>query len=729
MVTRNVHITNKMRMEKTLLKKSSIGDKTKTFLLIVLLTISFFSLFLPHAAAAATEIKSISPEEGPVGTEVRVNGTIETTNGTYQILFDGEKVGNGTIIGNNVTETFVVPHRPTGAYNITLEDLNTTTKTSKLFTIETAYYVRAVEPYAPNQLQEGNSTKIWINITGGEVSTSYFANITVENPNGTIHWATLSFNTTAVGYGNGSIIYPDNFVEAHTNFTGKYNLAFNKTRATNEFIIGLTNATEYGRYQNIDLMAVGYSPNEPVNVTITSTEGTFFPPKHMNASPSGTVSANWAIPANATYGNYEVTVSNSSTPGTVKPIPDKQNFTIAEKLVSCQILTVNLDEEPVEDLEVKTYNAYDEDQQIGLPRRTNINGSAYLQLGAGYYIFRVYWKELQVNQTFLHVAEDMNLTLICQLANIKVEVTEETGETLPFININLTYSYTKDNDTLTETITFETNSTGRFTFRSLLTSLVTEVNYTIEARRYGNLFYTGVIDSLTSTRLVNIICPTYVLTVEVYDSNKLPFRNATLVVYEWSSGMIKDNRSYPFCTWVSTNSSGTTTIDCPFGRYKAKVYLGEVVVGETTIDLLNETQKSSVYCSIFNLTIPVKVIDYFGQAISNIRVEVQPEVAEPSEFTTATDGTATLHIKVGGICQILLYLPGCSEPAEARSMDLDRNKIAEELTFKLGGHVIIGWYLLEVRTFTTILVMIVIVALFAAGLAYRKVSHRKLSKK
>ncbi|MEA2089305.1 MAG: IPT/TIG domain-containing protein, partial [Thermoproteota archaeon] len=153
--------------KKGLPKKSLRSEKITTFLLIASLAISFFALFSPQAAATATEITSISPKEGSVGTEVRVNGTIETTNGTYRILFDGEEVKNGTIIGNNVSDTFMVPHRPAGVYNVTLKDLNATSEFHALFTVETAYYVQAVEPAPPNQLQEGNSTQIWVNITGG----------------------------------------------------------------------------------------------------------------------------------------------------------------------------------------------------------------------------------------------------------------------------------------------------------------------------------------------------------------------------------------------------------------------------------------------------------------------------------------------------------------------------------------------------------------------------------
>lgn len=715
--------------KKSLPKKSLTIEKTATFLLTALLLISFFVLFSPQVTATATAITSISPEKGHVGTEVQVNGTIQTANGTYQILFDGEEVKNGTIVGNNVSDTFIVPHRPAGDYKVTLKDLNATSESDILFTVKTAYYVQAVKPAPPNQLQEGNSTQIWVNVTGGKENTAYSANITVANPNNTIHWDIVSFNTTNRGYGKKSITYPDQFLRAHTNFTGVYKIAFNKTLASDALTIGLTNATEYYRYQVIDVQAAGYAPKEPVNVTITSAEGIVFYSENITAPPSGIVTANWTIPANAVYGNYTVEVSNSTTSGTVKPVLDVQNFAIAEKLVDFVIITVNLDSEPVEDVKLECYDGYNATKQIG-SRQTDEEGSANFMLEVGYYNFTAFWKGLRVNQTCFDVVKAMNRTVVCPLANIKVEVREElTGERLPFIDVNLTYNYTKNNSTLTETNSFETNSTGRVIFRNLFTPHVTKVNYTIEARRYGNLFYTGVTTNLTATCWVNVTCPTYTLTVEVFDSKQLAFRNATLAVYEWSSGLASGNRSYPFCIWMSTNISGSATVKCPFGRYKVKVYVGEVVVNWTSVDLINETQKLRVYCNIFNLTVPVKVVDYFGQAIPNVKVEVKREDTEPLEFTTAADGTATLHIKIGGDCQILLYLSDSSDPCETRTIYLDWTKNGEEIEFKLSRYVIIGRYLIETSELTTIIILVVIVVFFVAALAYRKLSRRKMLEK
>lgn len=710
--------------------------KIVTLLLTVLLAISFFALFLPHAAAAQTKIISISPEKGRVRAEVSVNGTIETTNGTYRILFNEEKVKKGTIVGNNVNITFIVPHRPAGNYSITLQDINATSGEvlssyvfERPFTIETAFYVEAIAPSPPGQLQEGDPVPIWVNITGGEIQIDYYPNITVATPGKEV----VYFNdtiSTSVDDETGdmwiNITYPKDFqpLGAHTNFTGTYKIALNETYTglsqTGDFIIGLTNAAEYHRYQVVNIQAAGYMPNEPVNVTLASAGETVFSPENLTASSSGMVIANWVIPANATYGSYTVTVSNSTTPGTVKPVADVQNFTIVKKTVSCRIQTVDLESEPVEGVEVKAYDGYNETQQIG-SRKTDKNGSAEFKLDAGKYVFKAFWKDLEVKSSIFDVAKDMNQTMVCQLAHIKVKVTDEAGMQLPFINVNLTCSYTKDNETVTETDLLETNSTGRVAFRNLLTNVVTDVNYTLEARRYGNLFYTKLIENLTSTCCVNITCPTYTLTIELFDSNELPFQNATLAVYEWSSGLSS-------AVWTHTNSSGSVAVNRTFGRYKVRAYVSEIAINETTVDLVNETQKLQVYCNILNLTLSAKVVDYFGHVIPNVKVEVKREGIEPSESITGADGKAVVHLKVGGDCQMNLTLPGESKPCETLPCYLDWAKTESEITFKLDRYVMVGGCLLETSQLTTIITLAAMVVIFAVALTYRRFLHTKTAK-
>jgi len=304
-------------------------------------TTSMISL-LPEVAVAEVAI-SIKPEAGYVGDPLRVNGTIETPNGNYTLFFDGKLMKSGTAVEKTVNDTFVVPPRPKGNYTVVLHDVEANKNVTATFTLKTKCYIRAVVPSSPKQLQEGMPTEIWVNVTGGEANTVYFANITVREPLPAIltYWTTvLLANTTTTGSGNKITTYPLNFsAGAHTNYTGIYNIAFNETLASGNFAVGLTNATEYHRFQVVGIRATGYQDNEFVWVNITHAGETVF--SENPSAIGGVVETSWEIPWNASMGLYNVTVTNSTTPGTVKPVRDTQNFTVVEKIIPISIYPAN----------------------------------------------------------------------------------------------------------------------------------------------------------------------------------------------------------------------------------------------------------------------------------------------------------------------------------------------------------------------------------------------------
>jgi len=310
--------------------------------MVMLFVTTLMISLLPEVAVAEVAI-SIEPQVGYVGDTLRVNGTIEIPNGNYTIFFDGELVKIGTAVETKVNDTFAVPHRSKGNYTVMLHDVEANKNVTATFTLETKCYTKAVVPPSPKQLQEGMPTEIWVNVTGGEANTVYSANITVKEPPPAIltYWTTVSLtNTTTTGSGNGITTYPLNFsAGAHTNYTGMYNIAFNQTLASGNFTVGLTNATEYHRFQVVSIRAAGYQANEPVYVNITHAGETVFSENPL--AIGGVVETSWEIPWNALMGLYSVAVTNSTTPGTVKPVPDTQNFTVIEKIIPVSIYPTN----------------------------------------------------------------------------------------------------------------------------------------------------------------------------------------------------------------------------------------------------------------------------------------------------------------------------------------------------------------------------------------------------
>ena len=125
-------------------------------------------------------IYSVFPESltGPVGLSVNVQGTIYTSNGSYQIVFGESIVASRNAEGYYVNVNFTVPEVPSGTYALILRDVNINVDSTQQFTVATAYSVKAV----PSSLQEGNSVVLNVAVTGGQSTTSYNANIAVVLP-------------------------------------------------------------------------------------------------------------------------------------------------------------------------------------------------------------------------------------------------------------------------------------------------------------------------------------------------------------------------------------------------------------------------------------------------------------------------------------------------------------------------------------------------------------------
>lgn len=413
-------------------------DKITTTFIALLLMITFLAPLLPQTTATPT-ITTITPTSGPVGTTVKIEGIIDTTNGTYTIYFDGEEVKNGTALEKAVDDTFVAPHRPEGSYNITLYDSSTKTFSAPVsFAVKTAYHIKAVVPTSPEQLQEGDSLTIWVNVTGGAENTRYLANLTVTDPSGVVYYndTLLLTNTTNTGHGWGNITYPTDFsLGAHTNYAGTYEIAFNQTLATKNFSIGLTNATEYNRFQTVNIKATNYTqPNEHVWVNITLAGKTIF--SENVPAINGVIESNWKIPANASYGTYEVTITNSTTPGTIKPITDTQTFKILKAFATLQTRIQDINGHPVIDATVEAYNSQ---MDKVASKYTDRDGWANFSLEAGSYTIKALRHNFLFNETFIELLplSKVNLTITCPTYTLLIHVLDSQELSIPNVQVTV----------------------------------------------------------------------------------------------------------------------------------------------------------------------------------------------------------------------------------------------------------------------------------------------------
>jgi len=689
-----------------------------TAFMIMLLAVTFtFTTFLPHAMAInGVEITSVTPEtySGKVGETIRIIGTINKTNGEYRIWLGGYDVtpSGPRATGNQVNATFQIPHVPNGNYTIKLQDVdkNINATTSILFYVEPAYYIKAIVPSSPQQLQENGTVNVLVNVTGGKKNTVYYANVSVmiPSPLRTIYSATVGLtNTTDIGDGFANIAYPNQTLfqpsGAHTNYTGLYRIYFNKTQnlAEDSFSVGITDKSEYHREEVVQIKAVGYQTNQTANITITFPNINKTVSWSVNASQQGIINATWNVPSNASIGVYNITI-NSGAP--TKLIRDSQLFSIAGYPI--QVYTRNLagDAVPqilVEALDVATNTRYSNTSET--------NGLVGFRLEKSNHTFEAFWKgEVKVGEMpNVTIVGSKTYNFTCELTNMKITVKDMDENLIPFVPLKINYTYiTKEDKKENASITGQTDLSGVF----FINSTLTRIDYTINASRYGIVFNknNNTIQDLPAKAWFNvtILCPPKTLTLNITENHRNPLPNARVELIEQMGGI-----SY---TKIS-NDSGIAVINCTFGNYTLKVYVDNILLNETFIGMFNDTY-SEIYCKLYNLTVSVKVVDYFGQPISNAKVTWQLDGRQDSALTKS-DGLATFSNIIGGDLQVTVYLPEQSQPFMVTTSFVDGSKTIE---IKLDKYVILAGFLVETSSLTTAIIIAVAALLVLFIEVYRR---------
>ncbi len=693
-------------------KKSLEMTKATVF---ILLAFAFFlsSLETPEVTAAVSV--TITPTSGKVGSTIEINATIETQDGFYIVRWDGTlNVTTGYAVEHSVLTSFTVPQTAgtSEGRDVPVELIDNATNTigEATFKLYTGYHINAVTPSPPLQLQEGATTNIWANITGGEPNSSYAANITVEDPANNTYAFLTTLNTNASGYGEKNVIYPGDFgVNAHTNYTGGYTMIFNDTLATSEFSVGLTNATQYTLFQTVNVRAANYTyPAEHAWVNITFNGESVF--SENVTAINGMIETNWEIPVDVAIGTYTLTVANSTTPGTRKPVDDTQQFTVVRPVFTVQVKAENLNGEPSSGILIEAYNT----TAIAGANSTNATGVATLLLEIANYTFKALWKEVEVgvlyNQRIMeNKVGNKALTLTCQLTNIKVLVVDKADTPMPFIGLTISYSYTtRLNATKQETLSFTTNYTGIWKLRSTFT----DISYVIEARRYGHVFNQTYIEKMPVSPWFNttITLPTYTALIHVVDSKSSAAEGLKVEACEWNKGVGQPDQS------STTNSDGNVTFSLTFGRYRIRAYEDDIFLDETTIDLIQNQSSFVVRLATFNVDLNVIAVDYFGQPIPNAVVKVeQKATAESMEDTTGSDGRVTFSGILGGDSRVSISIGG--QLSGTRDLYLTDS---QQVTFNLNRYVVVAGYAVETSQFVTAIATALLVVVFTLALTYKR---------
>jgi hypothetical protein len=228
---------------------------------------------------------------------------------------------------------------------------------------------------------------------------------------------------------------------------------------------------------------------------------------------------------------------------------------------------------------------------------------------------------------------------------------------------------------------------------------------------YGTVFNLGnnTINSLPaqSSSEAFILCPTKTLALKVVGYNQVPIANSRLELVEATNGI--------FYGYV-TDNSGNANAEVTFGKYKVRVYSQNILLNETTIEAYGDAQKE-IHCSLYNIQISIKVVDYFGQPISNAQVVINKQGTQEISAKTQADGTAIFNNVIGGSLQAIVYPEGMANSYEALSIEV---VAPQSIQIKLSKYTLLGPFLVETSALVTVLLVAAAVIMFLLIEIYRR---------
>lgn len=686
--------------------------KAAAFALLMLFGISF--LLMPLSIVTGqlgVNIYLVNPEEeGVAGETVNLQGTIDTTNGRFQIWFDETLVITSYSEGYYVNSNFTIPALSEGGHVITLRDVTTNRNATYDFRLKLAYYIEANVPSLPAQLQEGDDVVLNVTIAGVQPSTTHHANVTVvlpQPPSTTfskiVELVAPSEETVATAL----VTYPDTSFKpagSLTNFTGSYKIYFNETEslAENEFFIGFTDSSYYHRNEIVTIRAIGYQPEENATITIKYAEsGTSVYSEILTASSEGIFESAWAVPFDALIGDYNITVISDSTD---KLVPDSQLFSIPGYTVKVQ--TFNLAGEAVSAISVE---ALDQATEEIYTSASDYQGTAILKLEVGNHLLSGFWNGVNVGELNVSITDSTSFDLTCRLTNIEITVQNENGNLMPFVALDITYQYftTKENSFEVGSTSGETNLSGTY----ILNSVLPGISYDINASLYDIVFNannkTVINVPIQPTSRVVILCPSQSLTLRIIDYNTDAIPNARIELVEITNGLFSS---------TITDILGTSTVEVTFGKYRLRVFKDEILLNSTSIEVFGDIQHE-IPCSLFNIQVAVTVVDYFSQPIPDMNIILHRLGIDPWSSSSKADGIATFSNVIGGDMQIIIYPDGAENNYEAFNVYIPESK---DIEIKLNKYILVGPFLVESSALATFIIIFVAILLFISIEVYRR---------
>jgi hypothetical protein len=643
---------------------------------------------------------------GPVGYALNLQGTIYTSNGTYQVIFANQVVASGTSEGYYVNANFSVPEVPSGTYALRLRDVPANVNsTEDDFQVTITYSINAV----PSLVQEGSSVLFNVAVNGGDPTVVYNANVSVvlPSPLSTAYSKILSLGATSQkGTATAQVTF-----DSLTNYTGSYTVYFNQSvpLAQSQFSVGFLDSTTYHRGQTATINAIGYQPNQAATLSFTSSSGTSLDSESLTASDAGVISTTWVVPSNAATGTHTATITPQ---GIQKSIQDSQSFSIIGYAVT--IKTVNLAGEVVPQIQIQ---ATDQATNTVYKSTSGSDGVANFNLETGIISLTAFRNGVNVGQSNITITGNGAFNLQCQLTDLKIIVQNENGAPIPFVNLAITYHYllTNGGSSQTGNASGQTDPSGTF----MLNSTLTGISYTINASLYNQVFNSGnnTANNVPAQAVSEIVitCPNEPLSINVVDYNQAAIPDARIELVELTSGL--------FYT-ASTDSSGSVTSQVTFGMYRTRIYKDNILINETNIEAFSESQKQ-IRCTLYGIQVSVSVVDFFGRPIPNANVTLNGP--EPEHFSAVTqgDGTVTFSNVIGGDMQIVAFASGAQNGYQAVTLTVVQ---PTSVQIKIDRYIALGSLLIQTSSLITIAIILVAVILFVAVEIYRRKRVKHTSK-
>ena len=648
---------------------------------------------------------------GPVGQAVNVQGTIYTSNGSYNIIFANQVVASGKSEGFYVNANFSIPQIPAGTYALRLQDVAVNSNsTEQDFQVTTAYLINAI----PAQIQEGKSVVLNLSVTGGAPSAAYSANVSIvlPGPLSTVYSKIASLGTAnSQGTANVQATYPDSSFQpagSLSDYAGSYDIYFNQstTLAQGKFTVSFLDSSTYHRGDPATIRATGYQANQAATLSITSASGSTIDSESLTASADGVISKTWVVPSNAVLGTYNVTITSQ---GTAKAVQDSTSFSVIG--FSVKIKAVNLAGEVVAQIPLQVTDSATNAVYSGT---TGLDGVASFSLGTGTQVLNAFFNGVNVGQTNITVTGDSTFNFQLTLTNLKITVENANGVLMPFVNLAITYQYQPSNggSAQTGTASGQTDTSGSY----ILNSTLTGVSYTISASLYNQIFNSGnnTFNNISAQPVSTILitCPTETLTLSVVGYSGEAISGARIELVELTNGLFYS---------ATTDSSGTVTTQVTFGMYRARVYQGSIPINDTNVSAFSSNQQQ-IRCTLYGIQVTVSVLDFFGHPMPNINVTLNGPATERLSAITQSDGTAAFNNVIGGILQFVAFAPGAQDTYQAVTLTVNQPTTVQ---VRLDRYVALGSLLMPVTSLIAILIVIAgIVVFVVVEVLRRRLVHR-----